>query len=70
MRRDYYNGMRWVPSPGFSDSESIRGVYLRPDEQVEWFFLRPRNGRAKVVGYAIRKLPRSRPERRELRLVK
>jgi len=73
MHSDFYNGLRWVPSPKPSDSgaDSIRGVYLRPDEQVEWFFLlHPRDGRTRVVGYAIRKYPRRRPKKRELRLVK
>lgn len=59
------DGMNWVPSPYPSPYSpgSITGVYLAPDESVEWFCLRdPGDGSTRVVGYAIRK---KRPRRRK-----
>ena len=64
------DGMQWVPSPCPSPPSQvgITGVYLAPDESVEWFSLRdPRDGSTRVIGYAIRK---KRPRRRRPRLVR
>lgn len=52
------DGLRWIPSPRpLSDhSGNIRGAYLGPDENIEWFSIRdPGSGDIRIVGYAIRK---------------
>lgn len=55
-------GMKWVPSPHLHppgqtrEDNDIKGVYLGPDENVEWFSISdPKTNLSKVVGYAIRK---------------
>jgi hypothetical protein len=60
-------GMRWIPSPrpGSTESGNITGVYLGPDENVEWFCIRnPKDGNKVVVGYAIRKKEKSATRKR------
>ncbi|MFB3925430.1 MAG: hypothetical protein ACE14T_05195 [Syntrophales bacterium] len=65
--------MRWVASPRSShrDKGNIRGVYLGPDECVEWFCVRdPADGKKRVIGYAIRKVSPETGTRKHLRFVK
>jgi len=62
MPKKYLGRKRWVPAPytdGHPSLKGVAGVYLTPDESVEWVFHRGEDGRryvaeAKVIKVHVR----------------
>jgi len=58
MELDKYKQMRWEPVPddvydNTTTGTGIRGVWLQPNEVVEWHFVHYPNGKRSVYGYTI-----------------
>ena len=67
----FMQDLQWIPSPYAEEPKSIPGVYLSPNENVEWFCIRdPKSGLPRVIGYAIRKKKLSTVKKSHLILIK